>query len=573
MSASGISGVGGADLFGGGPLTLDWTTVAGVSSNSRPLFAPGAQVALEVDAEGIKITSDVEIIDDDVSAHLVSVWIRYNGNKVVDLAALPDDPIHFSVPQANQLLTTPVFAIGWNAVDIVADDTHRQVSMPARVYVTPDIDIPTITSPHFGQAVAQADRGTLQLTWTQSTGAASRMMIAMAELDQSGAPAQMLGFTVVGPDARQFDLGGRFGALMQEGKTYMVIVSDQVTADGLSVVGSSTVYPRNLITFSIIDSLLGQIRGAILLRSALGTPPTVLLFDTLPGQGTSPIAYTYALAGSNNLTWEYAFANLADRTSPNGYYVMAIADVLGNSIQSDPTTQEDDVRAIYGAPTAIEIASGARDISSIDLQLDNWPGAVHMTVTSTRTIVGDFVFALCPSTATTPPVDPTCFAAVARKRLNASLADLTAYNVHDGVYSAWAVFDLDGDGIIDYGLATRAQPTLLTVASDTQQVTVAIDPPIGAINGTVTTPVPPAFLAAVVYAHGVAPGPGIQPLYMVWATYTGGLTWSYDISYVANGDYDAYAMTFTSQTVPPSAVAEPASVIVNDNTVTQDFAF
>ncbi|MBI5511004.1 MAG: hypothetical protein HY903_19760 [Deltaproteobacteria bacterium] len=576
LAVSDIDSAGGVNTFGGAPVTVSFTT-AGQGDDSRPLFVPGAEVSLEVSGGGqIIIDGKLEISDDDPSLLGVELW--HDGIFVTQMSAAPGQPGHFVVNDADGLVPGGVsIPEGWSDVTVAVDDGTHQVSMLMPVYLMPDAEIPTVTAPLAGALVDPAATGTLQLTWSHTPGLADRQLLAVADMTAIGGPPQFVGVTIVDPDATAFDLGGRWGALLQPGRTYLAAVIKQVARNGMYSAGTASIFGRSMVTFAVVDPTLGAISGSLTLRSPLGAAPLVMLFDSMPGPGTPPSAYVAARpVVGDELTWTYELANLAD-LSP-GYFVLTRVDVLNNTVDGQPLTEEDDLMAYYGmpgAPAPVAITAGA-EVTGIDLPVDNWPGRVHALLTSAQTIAGDLLFVLCPDTATSPPFDSSCSVVTQRTPLAANSADITAYNVGDGVYTAWVAFDQDGDGDLDLGLAREAAESPFTVNGDTQEVTFAIPaPPTGGIDGSVATPAGALGVAVVVYGRGVSPGPGVQPLYAVAATSAdGGLSWSYSISYVAAGDYDVYAFIDLDDTPgPPDAVAlpQPAAVTVATSVVVQDF--
>ncbi len=230
----------------------------------------------------------------------------------------------------------------------------------------------------------------------------------------------------------------------------------------------------------------GSISGAIATQSPLSTPPSVMLFDTMPDESTNPIAFIPAQGTPNPLRWTYTFANLGDLTP--GYYVLSLADVLGNN-GPDPSTQSDDVMAWYGAtesnpgPIAVPIAAPLRTITGADITFGpfaNLPsGAIEGTVTTPPVFsvnIGIFTAPMGPG------VNPS-FMVSATNEGGGTSWSYTIPNVADGTYYGYAfVYTTNHGGPPD--VLAQPAPANITVAGSATVANFVL--PAGSISGTVT---------------------------------------------------------------------------------------
>ncbi|MEW5855299.1 MAG: chitobiase/beta-hexosaminidase C-terminal domain-containing protein [Myxococcota bacterium] len=562
VEVQGLTGVGGADLFPNGPFQLSFTTVGedllGDPDDARPLFvADDTRVSLSIRDTGVSLDTQVQILDDSAS-HVVSVTGLGGALDVL----VPVDPEVALRWRGEISLSDPGFVDGRNDVALTVDDGTREVAVTLPVSRFSDAEIPTISSPADGAVLDVADIPALTLEWTAQSAPSDRTLVVLAESQALfGGGEGISEFAVVPSDAATFNLGARWGDLMEAGKTYAILVLKQATRDGLEETGGAFIFGRTLVLVSVRDPSLGSISGTITLRAPVAARPVVLLFDQFPVQDVDPVAFYFSSPGADEVTYSYTIPNLVDGT----YYLAAAADVLGNDVGSDPTSDDDNVFAWYGAgPDPVVVsASGTQDHTGVDVTLDNWPGAIDLSGTSDTPIQGEVHVVICDDTASTPPFDPACSTRVVHDMAGATSDTFLIRYVEDGSWTVWVIADVDGDGELENHLATEATPSPVVVSGDVEPATVSLTVPTGSISGTFTTSSAlDQEIVVALWAGNDTPGVDL-PYLVVSVPHSGDQqTFPYALSFIPDGTWQLVALVNTDGDPQPEAIHSGAPTFV-----------
>ncbi len=572
-----LTGPGGVDVFPV-PLELTFTTVdrdlGGDPNDARPLF-DGFETSLTLTRSSdvdVELSAALGIIDD--SASLTVRLTGLDGDIDLELVEDMDDPGVWTFLDGDVQFTDPGFSEGYNTLTFEIDDGVRTTLLERQVYFVPDDEIPEITTIANGSTPTLSEAQALALEWTHTVGPADRQVVALLAFDAMfGGEPTIVDFTFLDADATSFDFAERFGPYLQAGSTYGVFVLKQVSAPGeQDSAGDALVFEQNAVLFTVADPALGSISGAINFLASIAGDPVVLLFDQPLGSGVDPVAGAAARATADPLVYDYSFVNLDAGT----YYVVAITDIAGDDVDGDPITQSENLAAFYGTgfgdltPIVVDLG-GTKDITGIVLDANNYPGRINVSVTSDVAIDGDVDIVLCTPAATNPPLDGNeCRQAGTTPFAQSTTGTVTAYYVDNGTYSVWVIPDMDDDEQAENQLRAEASASVV-VNDDVHDFMVSFTvPTAGSISGTITSSVTIAGQVAVfVFNDGDTFGDPFVSLVIADGAEP---TWTYDIPFMPNGDYDVIVIADDDGSDPPLGANEnPVSVTVSDDAAVADF--
>ncbi|MCK5689892.1 hypothetical protein KAI87_11515, partial [Myxococcota bacterium] len=570
LELSGITATGGHEYFSSAPLAFSFTTVdsgsTGMPENARPLFdLEDTSISVSAGDSGPTAEATALILDDDGSFTVSLSGVGYEFSAELEVDA--DDPMRFELPEGT-LIEDSAFTTGWNDMELSINDGTHTVSVILAVYFMPTEEIPEITSPTMSAVLDPADISTLTFDWTHVTGDPALQILVLANMDQG--EMSFLDWAFLDPAVDSFPAGERFARHLQPGHNYGLFVIKLVTRFGFQGAGSAMIMGESVIIFSILDPTLGSISGSINLLAPIATAPVILAAHTADDLANGLfVASAYAVEGTDELTWDYFMPNLDD----GDYYLTVWVDVLGNDVESDQTTHEDNVGAVYHEGNLIDPATiaSAADLTSIDIDLLNWPGRIDVSITSDHAIEGKIQIILCPTGLGRP--DASCQWKSNREMNGAQNYDQTLYNIEDGDYEVWAHYDVDGDETLD--LLSIGDPAPVTISADTQDVLFDLVIPQGSVSGAITLnmSMPGAKVMAFVFAEGESFDDTVQHFVIAENPSGDGINFSYTVPYIENGTHDIYVAVDYDSDDDADAIGDPwpATVSITGNDATQDF--